>query len=138
MRKDFNNSLPLYLTHTAGEWAKRMSTGMYCVLEVQIDRFNCKKNICSRFFSWLSRSQLIGSRLYIVELLSIEKTILSFHVFLLMHWNVSSQPNSEDLEKKVEELRKEYQEARLKARGVLSGNNTPNSGASPVNNVSPK
>lgn len=55
-----------------------------------------------------------------------------------MHWNVFSQPNSEDLEKKVEELRKEYQEARLKARGVLSGNNTPNSGASPVNNVSPK
>lgn len=75
---------------------------------------------------------------YTAELPSIEKTTLSFHVFVLMCWNFSFQPNSEDLEKKVEELRKEYQEARLRARGVLSGNNTPNSGASPVNNVSPK
>uniref|UniRef100_A0A1B6GU51 Cyclin-like domain-containing protein n=3 Tax=Cuerna arida TaxID=1464854 RepID=A0A1B6GU51_9HEMI len=49
-----------------------------------------------------------------------------------------SKPNSEELEKKVEELRKEYQDARQRARGVVSGNNTPNSGASPVNNVSPK
>lgn len=48
------------------------------------------------------------------------------------------QANSEELEKKVEELRKDYQEARQRARGILSGNNTPNSGASPVNNSSPK
>ncbi|RZF39818.1 hypothetical protein LSTR_LSTR000466 [Laodelphax striatellus] len=39
--------------------------------------------------------------------------------------------NTEEMEKKVEELRKEYQEARLRARGQVSGNNTPNSGASP-------
>ncbi|XP_075214429.1 cyclin-L1 isoform X2 [Lycorma delicatula] len=39
--------------------------------------------------------------------------------------------NTEDLERRVEDLRKEYQEARQKVKGVLSGNNTPNSGASP-------
>lgn len=30
------------------------------------------------------------------------------------------------LEKKVDELRKKYQDARVKARGTSSGNNTPN------------
>lgn len=49
-----------------------------------------------------------------------------------------AKPNSEELEKKVEELRKEYQEARQRARGLLSGNNSPNSGASPLTQNSPR
>ena len=52
--------------------------------------------------------------------------------------------NAEELEKKVEELKKIYQESRLKNKatsggitvsggngGVVSGNNTPNSNSSP-------
>ncbi|XP_039298094.1 cyclin-L2-like [Nilaparvata lugens] len=38
--------------------------------------------------------------------------------------------NAEELEKKVEELKKNYQEAKLKACGQISGSNAPNSGAS--------
>lgn len=57
--------------------------------------------------------------------------LLSLHYFIL-------QPNSEELERRVEELRKEYQEARQRARGLVSGTNTPNSGASPVPHSSPR
>lgn len=47
---DYNNSLPLYLTHTVCslECAKCMNTGTYCVLEVKIERFHsCNKQFCS-------------------------------------------------------------------------------------------
>jgi ribosomal protein L29 len=37
------------------------------------------------------------------------------------------QKNADELEKKVEELKKAYQEARLKTHGIVSGTNTPNS-----------
>lgn len=40
------------------------------------------------------------------------------------------QANIDLLEKKVEELCKKYQDARVKAKGP-SGNNTPNNGSSP-------
>uniref|UniRef100_A0A1B6CB23 Cyclin-like domain-containing protein n=1 Tax=Clastoptera arizonana TaxID=38151 RepID=A0A1B6CB23_9HEMI len=49
-----------------------------------------------------------------------------------------SKPNSEELEKRVEELRKEYEEARQRARGIVSGTNTPNSGTSPLPHNSPR
>ncbi|KAK9506158.1 hypothetical protein O3M35_008143 [Rhynocoris fuscipes] len=39
--------------------------------------------------------------------------------------------NADDLEKKVEELKKLYQESKLKTRGHISGANTPNSSNSP-------
>lgn len=42
----------------------------------------------------------------------------------------SFQANIDNLEKKVDELCKKYQDARTKAKGN-SGNNTPNNGSSP-------
>ncbi|XP_073978378.1 cyclin-L2 isoform X2 [Rhodnius prolixus] len=46
--------------------------------------------------------------------------------------------NADELEKKVEELKKLYQESKLKSRGRVSGTNTPNSSNSPRNNHSEK
>jgi len=44
------------------------------------------------------------------------------------------KPNADDLDKKVDELKKRYQDAKLKSKGIVSGNNTPNSLHSPKNN----
>ncbi|BES88186.1 Cyclin, N-terminal domain [Nesidiocoris tenuis] len=42
--------------------------------------------------------------------------------------------NADELEKKVEELKRLYQESKVKARTLVSGNNTPNSNNSPMRN----
>lgn len=52
-----------------------------------------------------------------------------FKVLSILIGVITFQPNSEELEKRVEELRKKYQEARLKARG--NNNNTGTGSNSP-------
>ena len=62
-------------------------------------------------------------------------------VLHLSEWMCVLQPNSEELDRRVEELRRHYQEARLKARGgggtggpgPQSGNNTPGGGSNSPN-----
>lgn len=54
-----------------------------------------------------------------------EEEIRNICIKILKLYN-RTKVNVDNLEKKVDELRKKYQDARVKARGVESGNNTPN------------
>jgi hypothetical protein len=145
----------LLLTVTRVAFSKQRILKLYlCSLLGFLDkRFYCVGPIWKTYFGWINQINSSGhsvwNKLKIFHLLQ-RVIVRSIYVPFAYHlWNVSLccgkwhllifQPNAEELERRVEELRHHYQEARMKARGTSgcgaggtgaqSGNNTPGGGS---------